>query len=134
MLKDLVKQIQKINELVTDNEIGKNNNLILENLLALNSNLKQLQTDYSSLIMKDPETFKWEIVTVDDIIYGFAEDLEENKVDELRSLIISNKEKIKFKEIESLLYIIQDRHSLEEIFVNCPEIIDFINKNTTYEE
>ena len=89
--------------------------------------LKRLEIDHNHQINNDSEVLKCEFVTCDDLIYSYSFDMSDDDCKRLKELILDNQDKIELPKTESLLYIITDRYSYQEIFKDCPEIIEFLD-------
>lgn len=120
----LSEALKMINERIQD---GAAKESIVNELEKAMKELKRLKIMYNHQINKDSEVLKSEFVTCDDLIYNYSFDMSDDDCKILKELILDNQEKIELPQTESLLYIITDRYSYQEIFKDCPEIIEFLD-------
>jgi hypothetical protein len=123
----LSKALIKLNESMTD---GAEKGSIVNELEKAMKEFKRLEIDYNHQINKDSKVLKYEFVTCDDLIYSYSFDMSDDNCKRLKELILDNQEKIELPKTESLLYVITDRYSYQEIFKDCPEIIEFLNSTS----
>ncbi len=119
----LSKALIKLNESMTD---GAEKGSIIHEIDCAMKVLNELELDYCKLIKSNPDVLKFEIVDCSDLAFTFGFDLEDFQLNELKELIFQNREKINLPETESLLNMIEDRFTYEEVFKNCPEITKFL--------
>jgi hypothetical protein len=120
----LSEALKMINEKIQD---GAAKESIVNELGKAMKELKRLEIYYNHQINKDSQVLKYEFLTCDDLIYNYSFDMSDDDYKRLKELILDNQEKIELPKTESLLYTITDRYSYQEIFKDCPEIIEFLD-------
>ena len=120
----LSEALKMINASIQDGAAKKS---IANELEKAMKELRRLEIDYNHQINNASEVLKCEFVTCDDLIYSYSFDMSDDDYKRLKELILDNQEKIELPKTESLLYIITDRYSYQEIFKDCPEIIEFLD-------
>jgi hypothetical protein len=123
----LFEALKMINEKI---QYGAAKESIVNELEKAMKELKRLEIDYNHQINNDSEVLKYEFVTCYDLIYSYSFDMSDDDCKRLKELILDNQEKIELPKTESLLYIITDRYSYQEIFKYCPEIIEFLDSTS----
>ena len=96
----------------------------------IDSAIKELESNYYHLIRNDSEVLKYEFVTCDDLLYSYSLDMSEDDCIRLKELIYNNREMIHFPLLDSLLHQITGRYTYQEIFKDCPEIIEFLDSTS----
>ena len=92
--------------------------------------LKKIKIGRCELSKNYSNVFRFEIIDCTDLAYAYGSELCSQKFNMLEKLIIDNIDKIQIPTTESLLYIITDRYSYQEIFNYCPEIIEFLDSTS----
>ena len=90
--------------------------------------LKELELNDFKLIRDNPCVIRFEIIDCTDLANVFGLELEDDKLNQLKDLIIQNRDKIELPETESLLYMVADRFTYKDVFNNCPEVTDFLDR------
>ncbi len=122
---ELLSKIQITISNNIDNEELKNR--ISNDLTEVIKNIENI--DAYSLLSNDPEVLEWNVLGVEELVYTYSLDMDTSAEDELYKLILENIDRVRIGELESLHYQVTENLDKEYVFRDCPEIIDFINKN-----